>query len=105
MTPALWGGLITFVVLMAGVIGFWMSPMGQRPAAQQEAQQRLVVCRSCGTQGHCTAKRVQRKNGIDGTKASAAILTGGTSILFTGPSERHASTRVHCRACNSTYYV
>jgi hypothetical protein len=57
MTPALWGGLITFVVLMAGVIGFWMSPMGQRLAAQQEAQQRLVVCRSCGTQGHCTAKR------------------------------------------------
>lgn len=105
MTPALWGALITFIVLVVALFAFWMSPMGQRIIAAQEAQMRLIICKSCGLRGNCTAKRVQRKNGIDGTKASAAVLTGGTSILFTGLSERHDSTQIKCRACRAVYYV
>ncbi|HYA40277.1 MAG TPA: hypothetical protein VEF34_03175 [Syntrophobacteraceae bacterium] len=43
----------------------------------------------------------QMKKGISGGKATAAILTGGFSLLVTGLSRKEQLTEAKCRKCGS----
>ncbi len=63
-----------------------------------------LVCPHCQTVGHVYTKQITKKQGISGGKATAAILTGGTSILATGLSQKEHMTEGHCENCKSTWH-
>lgn len=62
-----------------------------------------LVCPHCQTKGKVRAKSVHQKKGISGGKATAALLTGGVSILATGLSRKENATAAHCDNCNSNW--
>lgn len=62
-----------------------------------------IVCPHCETRGRVRTKRVERKRGISGGKATGAILTGGLSLLATGLSRKEHPTQAHCDHCGSTW--
>jgi hypothetical protein len=46
---------------------------------------------------------VQRKGNISGAKATAAILTGGLSLLATGLARKKWCTQARCDGCTSQW--
>ena len=62
-----------------------------------------MICPHCGVRGHVRTKPVDRKKGISGGKATAAVLTGGVSMLATGLSRKEKFTRAHCDNCNNEW--
>ena len=56
------------------------------------AGQAAIVCPHCQTAGQVSTMRVKLKKGISGGKATAAVFTGGLSLLGTGLSRRSWST-------------
>lgn len=48
-------------------------------------------------------EQVKEKAGISGGKATAAVLTGGVSILGTGLSRKQRVTRATCGECGSVW--
>ena len=81
--------------------------LAERQAAvitQQHGQiNPVLVCPHCQEKGKVRSQPVKRKKGISGGKATAAILTGGVSILATGLSRREKSTEVYCGHCGSKW--
>jgi hypothetical protein len=70
---------------------------GERKAA--------VVCPHCGARGGVRAKTVERKGGVSGAKATAAVLTGGLSVLATGLARTEALEQLHCSGCTMTWTI
>lgn len=64
----------------------------------------LMICPHCSTRGRIQTKQVKLRKGISGGKATAALLTGGLSLVATGLSRREKATRAHCGACNSVWH-
>lgn len=62
-----------------------------------------MICPHCQEKGNVRTKSVSKKLGISGGKATAAILTGGWSLLATGLSRKENTTQAHCTNCNSTW--
>lgn len=62
-----------------------------------------LVCPHCQTQGYVTTTPVKVKTGISGGKATAALLTGGVSLLAVGLSRKQAVTSAKCSNCGSTW--
>ena len=62
-----------------------------------------LVCPHCQSRGTVRTKRVRQKKGISGGKATAAVLTGGVSLLATGLSRKETQTEAHCSNCGSTW--
>lgn len=58
-----------------------------------------VVCKHCGTSGQVFVKRVERKRGISGGKATGALMTGGISLLATGLARKEAVAAMQCKHC------
>lgn len=50
-----------------------------------------LICPHCHQQGIVRTEPTNRKKGISGGKATAAVLTGGVSMLATGLSARNPS--------------
>jgi hypothetical protein len=76
--------------------------------ARQSTQQwgpinSVMVCPHCQTAGFVRAKPIVQKQGISGTKATGALLTGGVSMLATGLSRKENRTQAHCDNCGSTW--
>jgi len=63
-----------------------------------------VACSHCKIVGGVRMKAVKKKRGISGGKASAAVLTGGLSIVATGLSRKDAMTQCHCMNCDCTWH-
>lgn len=63
-----------------------------------------LLCQHCGTKGHVRTQTVSRKKGVSGGKATAAVLTGGVSLLATGLSRKEKETEAHCTNCRSTWH-
>jgi hypothetical protein len=61
------------------------------------------VCPHCQTKGMVTTKKVERKKGVSGGKAAAAVITGGVSVLATGLSRKERMTQAHCMNCHNTW--
>jgi hypothetical protein len=74
-------------------------------AAQKrhEARSRGQVCPHCQIAGNVRTQQVTKKVGISGGKASAAILTGGLSLLAVGLSRKERMTKAHCSNCGATW--
>ncbi len=62
-----------------------------------------MVCPHCQERGHVRTKAVTKKAGISGGKATAALLTGGVSLLATGLARKEARTQAHCSHCDTTW--
>jgi hypothetical protein len=56
----------------------------------------MMVCPHCNTRGQIRTQGVVNKKGISGGKATAAIFTGGVSLLATGLSRKEAATQARC---------
>jgi hypothetical protein len=64
-----------------------------------------LVCPHCQTPGTVRIKAVTQKTGISGGKATAALLTGGVSLLATGLARKAAQTQAHCDTCAITWII
>ena len=64
-----------------------------------------IVCPHCQSKGTVKTRRVKRKNGISGGKATGALLTGGMSLVATGLSHKATVTNMHCLNCNTRWDV
>ena len=69
----------------------------------QGAKNTAMICPHCQTKGSIRTKPTKLKKGISGGKATAAILTGGVSMLATGLSRKVSGTQAHCENCNATW--
>jgi|ERR1035437_47848 hypothetical protein len=123
-------GNIGFVLLIIWVIIFFMSqkrrvePTDKEIKKEQEdklEKERLwkennkdiiwgnifseIICLHCQTKGHVRVKQVINKKGVSGGKATAALLTGGISLLATGLSRKENESQLHCDNCGMTWVV
>lgn len=62
-----------------------------------------MVCPHCGVRGDVTTRSERKKAGISGGKATAAVFTGGLSMLATGLSRKERVTVAHCSNCGNTW--
>lgn len=63
-----------------------------------------MVCPHCQVKGRVHTKSIKQKRGISGGKATAAVLTGGVSLLATGLARKESVTQAHCDNCHNTWY-
>ncbi len=70
------------------------------PALKGDSQ---MICPHCQTKGTVTTRKVRRKAGVSGGKATAALLTGGISLLGTGLSRKETVTEAHCSKCEAVW--
>jgi hypothetical protein len=106
-----------FIILLiiAGVAFYYFrtkKPLGDNPAEYKpDAYDSLkwgslneqLICPHCQNKGFTHTKHVDRKKGVSGGKATAALLTLGFSMLATGLSRKEGCTQAHCIKCNSTW--
>lgn len=62
-----------------------------------------IICPHCQTKGTVRTMDVKKKRGISGAKATAAVITGGISVLATGLSRKEKLTQAHCENCGSDW--
>jgi hypothetical protein len=62
-----------------------------------------LLCQHCGERGHIHTKSIEAKAGVSGGKATAALLTGGLSLLAVGLSRKQTLTEAWCGNCKSTW--
>ncbi len=103
-TTLIW--MLAFFVLVA-VGGIYIS-VNQTP---EEKQKELfgdlnfaMKCPHCDNVGKVRTKRTVQKKGVSGGKATAAVLTGGVSLLATGLSRKEPGTQAYCENCNNTWF-
>ena len=103
-------------MLLALVVGFFVCVFGlinklspeerAKEAAKVEAKRQMdskIICPQCQERGYVTTNKVLQKTGIDGGKATAALFTGGLSMLATGLSNEVKRTEATCSNCGSTW--
>lgn len=71
--------------------------------AARSRQDAAKVCPHCQSKGSVHTHSITVKNGIDGRKATAAVVTGGWSVLATGLSKKDRQTEAHCSKCGATW--
>jgi hypothetical protein len=62
-----------------------------------------LICPHCQTKGKVRAKQIEVKVGVSGGKATAAVLTGGISLLAAGLSRKQRVTAARCGECGSSW--
>lgn len=110
--------IIGWIVLVAGLIGYgiWYEKRTPEQKARMKAQKhgKLVpelICPHCQAKGKVRVQSHKRKTGYSAaktvSKGTAAMLTGGASLLGTGVNiSRYAKgTRMHCGNCTTSWVV
>jgi hypothetical protein len=87
--------------------GMMESPIQKAMREQEEkaAKQAALVCPHCQQGGGVTSKQVKKKGGISGGKATAAILTGGVSLVGTGLAKKGFVNELSCSNCGMVWHV
>jgi hypothetical protein len=108
------GGFITFVLIGAIVkiiadfiIGQTMTAAQRQNILTEEKYgitNTAMTCPHCDAVGKIRTKNVKQKKGVSGGKATAAVLTGGLSLLAVGLSRKEGATQAHCDNCNNTWF-
>jgi uncharacterized paraquat-inducible protein A len=78
----------------------------KEPARLQRAYGPLnpsLICPHCQAKGMVRTRQEDMKTGISGGKATAAVLTGGFSLLATGLSRTQQVTAARCGECGSAW--
>jgi hypothetical protein len=63
----------------------------------------MMLCPHCQEKGQVRTQPVKRKKGLSGGKATAALLTGGLSLLATGLSRKELTTEAFCGNCTNSW--
>ena len=100
-------------ILIVGVLFFglgqdpeWDAKEDAKEAEEKRAKaarDAKLFCPHCQQFGYVTTEPTTVKKGIDGGKATAALLTGGLTMLATGLSQCDTMTRANCANCGSTW--
>lgn len=96
MTDFLIGAAIV-VAMLIGAAQAWAEMFG--------APNSKVDCPHCGAQGQVRVTDVKRKQGISGGKTTAALMTGGASMVATGLSRKEPAKKLACRSCRMEWHV
>jgi hypothetical protein len=96
------------VIVAAAVVGLgYLIRLGDKSLKSMPLDwgpfNRAMICPHCQTKGQVRTKTVVRKKGVSGSKATAALLTGGFSLLFIGLSQEEELTQAHCCDCKNTW--
>lgn len=62
-----------------------------------------MICPHCQQAGQVRTKVITQKKGVSGGKATAAVLTGGLSLLAVGLSRKEDAIQAHCDNCKNTW--
>jgi len=108
MSPELWIGFIFigFCFLMAVLKFTGVIPDPPKKDATEETFGPInpaMICPHCQTRGVVRTKAITQKKGISGGKATAAVLTGGVSMVATGLSRKEDATQAKCDTCGSKW--
>lgn len=101
------GTLISLIIVAAliwGVVSFLNATPEDRARFTYGELNHRMICPHCGAVGQVRTKAVKQKKGISGGKATAALFTGGVSMLATGLSRKESLTEAHCMSCNNTWH-
>ena len=106
----LWGVIVGVVLIVIGLramgrfLGVTLADLSPDAPEQHQNLSSTMICPHCQAKGTVTTERVEMKKGVSGAKATAAVLTGGFSILATGLSRKEELTRAHCTNCANTWH-
>lgn len=100
--------VIGFGLFLVAFIAIWAICNPEKAKASWKAEQLgpvnpNIVCSQCNTAGKCRVKPIDKKVGVSGGKATAAILTGGVSLLATGLARKELVSQVTCEHCNCSW--
>ena len=84
--------------LPAGVAGLRPPVLPKRK--QGYMSKPAIVCVHCQSAGHIQVKQAKVKDGVSGGKLTAALLTGGITMLATGLSQTKNRTTMFCGKCS-----
>jgi DNA-directed RNA polymerase subunit RPC12/RpoP len=90
-----------FLIAFAGLVVY----IAVGKAAEGASPSEVIVCPHCRTKGYVHARRVVRKQGISGGKATGAFFTAGLSMLATGLSRKQRVTHMTCSNCGTEWDV
>lgn len=97
------GSLAAAIVFIGGIV----APNLTRAAWQRNVQggdpNPQMVCPHCQVRGQVVSSPITVKAGISGGKATAAVLSGGVSVLATGLSRKTHVTSASCQNCHNTW--
>jgi hypothetical protein len=104
------GGLIVTLILLLliiGILGYYYYQMDDIDLDIRTwgPLKKNVICPHCHSTGTVHTKEVKRKKGVSGGKATAALLTGGISLLATGLSRKESHLQAHCSYCDVTWEI
>jgi hypothetical protein len=111
MQPAinhLRGHMLGALILVMMIIVVMVVAAAKRPEDESNIRQwgplkENVICPHCQKKGFVHAKELKQNKGISGGKATAALLTGGVSLLATGLSRKEVCLQAHCMNCDMTW--
>ena len=86
-----------------GTPGFWASPNEVNTDIVHGKVNPHMHCAHCNTDGKVRTKSIKGKKGVSGGKATAAIFTGGLSLLAVGLSRKEAATQAYCANCKNSW--
>jgi hypothetical protein len=89
------------VVFLVGVI--FAAVVSQNRRLTWTPTNSAMICPHCQTKGSVSAVPTRRKVGVSGEKATAALLTGGLSLLATGLSRKESVTDALCSHCGARW--
>jgi len=93
------------ILLVMGIIGGILETRQQKNNRLFGESNGAMICPHCQSRGTVHTKAITRKKGISGGKATAAIFTGGVSMLATGLSRKEKATQVYCSNCMNTWFL
>ena len=102
---------IAMLLMLAAMCGlcYELSPHPEREAKkakereEKAARDAKLLCPHCQKFGFVKTEATVVKRGVSGGKATAALLTGGLTMLATGLSQEDTMTKATCANCGSTW--
>ena len=77
--------------------------VAQETAVQSPRQFGLIECPYCHSSGTVVVQQVKKKKSVSTGKATAALLTGGISLIGTGLAKKAMVSQLTCAACGMTW--
>ena len=102
-------GFAVFLILVIVIVAIFDYILNRREETPHQRDIRLgllnpeLFCPHCQSKGHVRTKWVSQKAGVSGGKATAALLTGGFSLLAVGLSRKQELTQANCEKYGSTW--
>jgi hypothetical protein len=103
-------GILFGVILVLALVGLLVYLNVAEPASKEDGLKAMhgdvnfqMTCPHCNYKGKIHTRRFAQKKGISGGKATAALFTGGVSMLATGLSRKELATHAYCDNCKNTW--